>query len=245
MKRAYLPTNPFLIAILGMATILLFRCGSEDNGPNGQESDEFAICNDLIGEGCPGNASVYCLFGYKWGEQGTFESIGDRGSGPASTGGTVTYSFQEMAGTINTHREVNVPTFSFDLLDDCAKEQIEKAFESWETIADINFQKEPDDTNSDIRLYVAGTIQTGIAFPAFQGGKCQELAGQLTINPNHRFDCEEFYLFVLHEIGHTLGLGHVTTADIMNGSSNVILSLDGIQQGDSLGLIEIYGPKTD
>ena len=244
MKKVCWSTR-WKVSMLGIMMLAL-GCQDDNSSPTGAESDEFAICNDLIADSCPGNASLYCLFGYKWGEQGAFESTGERGIGPAITGGTITYSFQETAGLVNTHSEVNVPTFSFDLLNGCAKTQIERAFSSWESIADISFSKEEDDSQSDVRIYVANTRQTGIAFPPFQNGKCTQLAGQLTINPNHRFDdCDDFYLFVLHEIGHTLGLGHVTTAEIMNGSSDIILSLDGLQTGDSLGLVSIYGAKSE
>ncbi len=221
--------------------VLISSCSNDDDSSNGLK--DFAVCNDLLVDACLQPSSDYCLFGHKWGQEPSFSPAGAQVTGPQISGGTVTFSFQEANGTLNTHREVQVPSLSFSTLQEFAKEEIRLAFVAWAGVADIDFVEEADNSESDIRLYVANIVQTGVAFPNFQGGTCASLSGQFVINPSAGFqDRESFRRLVLHEIGHTLGLGHVASGNIM--ATNVSVA-DGfapvIQSGDSLGIIQIYG----
>ncbi|MEM6299208.1 MAG: matrixin family metalloprotease, partial [Bacteroidota bacterium] len=107
----------------------------------------------------------------------------------------------------------------------------------------IEFEELPENSESDIKFYVADIIQSGIGYPNYTDFLCGELAGNVLIQSNLSInECEAFYLFALHETGHTLGLGHVTTSNIM--SPNFFeLDLQGLQRGDISGIKAIYGEK--
>ena len=83
----------------------------------------------------------------------------------------------------------------------------------------------------------------GIGYPNYTDVLCSELAGNIVIDVNTNVsDCQDFFLFMLHEIGHVLGLGHVETVNVMN-KTFLNLNISNLQSGDSLGIIQIYGAK--
>ena len=222
-------------------TTLMAACGAEEKNPAPLgHSDNYSFCNSQLSECINGNGD-YCLFGFKWGEDGTFQQSGFNAQGPKSSGGIVTYSFQEENGRINTHRQVNLPSLSFNEILSCAKAEIRSALNSWSDIADIEFEELPENSESNIRFYVADIIQSGIGYPNYSDGLCSDLAGNLVIQADLRInDCDLFYIFVLHEIGHVLGLGHVDTPNIMNPDFSDF-GFQKLQRGDTLGIIELYG----
>ncbi len=205
-------------------------------------SDTFSECNSLL-PNCTNTNGNYCLFGYKWGTSPIFTTTGVNVTGPKEAGGTVTYSFQEENGTINTHRQINLPSESFENLMNCAKEEIKNAFGAWSQIADIDFEELPENSSSDIRFFVADIIQSGIGYPNFSDSPCSTIKGTLIIQKNISIEsCSDFYLFALHEIGHVLGLGHTTSESIMN-SEFLDYDFTELQEGDKMGIIEIYGER--
>ncbi len=232
------------IVIFCFIVLLLTACNDNNDDNDGplNHSDEFAICNSVLSDCSDGNGQ-YCLFGFKWGQNNTFIQTGVDALGPKESGGIVTFSFQEENGIVNTHRQVNLPSRSFNNIIGCAKIEIRNALNSWSEVADIEFEELPENSESDIRFYVADIVQSGIGYPNFSNNQCKELAGNVIIQSNVRVNnCNQFYAFVLHEIGHVLGLGHVNSSNIMNpGFSSLKLSI--LQSGDSTGIIEIYGKK--
>ena len=105
-------------------------------------------------------------------------------------------------------------------------------------MANIQFEELPSDSDSDIKIFVADIISNGVGFTNFDVAPCIDLAGQITLDPGYTDDCELFYLYVLHELGHVLGLGHSSQDNIMGLIST---TFDGLQEGDIEGLRQIYG----
>lgn len=212
---------------------LAFSCHDDFN--------EFSICNRLILH-CAGGNGDYCLFGYKWGDNNPFTTTGYNSTGPGTPAHNITYSFQESNGVVNTHSQEDIPSLSFNELPDCAKSEIRKALDDWAAVADISFAELPDNSNSDIRFYVANIKQSGVSFPNFLKNPCNLVSGEVVLNPDVKvLSCEDFYKLVLHETGHSLGLGHVNSENIMN--ANKFRNFNGIQDGDRQGVVEIYGEK--
>ncbi|MEM6804206.1 MAG: matrixin family metalloprotease [Bacteroidota bacterium] len=198
--------------------------------------NQYIECNKLL-LSC-NNTGDYCLFGYKWGEGTDFENRGTNVAGPKEGGGIVSYSFQEKAGFVSNHRQIDVPTQSFDKLPGCAKNIIKSAFEDWAEVANIQFEELEDDSDSDIKIFVAPVTTCGNGYPNYGSGICAELSGHIILSPNYTTNCDIFRSYVLHELGHTLGLGHSSSENVM-GSINT--NLNGLRFGDIKGIREIYG----
>ncbi len=230
-----------------LALLSLMSCGDEpDDGPNNDvlnESTKFSTCNSLMTD-CRNGTGDYCLNGFKWGTINPVPDAGEHVTGPRESGGTISYSFQESNGLVNTHAQIDLPSLSFDLLATCAKEEMRRALSDWAAVADINFEEVPENSDSDIRFFVAEIRQSGVGFPNFPETPCDILGGTAVFQADlWTEDCDVMYLFFLHEIGHVLGLGHVGTTNIMNSDFSVIESLDGLQMGDISGVQQLYGVK--
>ncbi|MEM8896812.1 MAG: matrixin family metalloprotease [Bacteroidota bacterium] len=204
------------------------------------ESTQFVACNAAL-SACNSSNAAYCLFGFKWGETTVLSSSGSAAAGPKEPGGTLTFSFQEENGVVNTHAQINFPSRSFSSLPSYAKEEIRRALREWSAAANIDFEELPENSQSDIRFWVAEIRQSGIGYPRYPDLPCSSFSGNVIIQENVRFNtCETFHLFLLHEIGHVLGLGHVNTANIMSPDFEDF-NLNGLQAGDIQGIAELYG----
>ena len=88
-------------------------------------------------------------------------------------------------------------------------------------------------------LKVVFTVLPLLYAPLNHRQRCVDRIILVQMQPNH------LYLQpsqTLHETGHVLGLGHVTTNNVMN--PEITLSeFDGLRQGDIDGIVEIYGLK--
>lgn len=200
------------------------------------DDDQFLVCNDSLGF-CDFSGE-YCLFGLKWGDMNDFANRGIEVEGPQTPGGLVTYSFQESPTLVSNHRQIDVPTLSIDALPSCAKDMIRSSFDIWASAGNIEFEELSDDSDSQIKIFVAPVTTCGSGFPNFTFSPCDELAGTLILSPNFTTDCNIFQAYVLHELGHVLGLGHSSRDNIMGSISG---NLDGISEGDINGMKQIYG----
>lgn len=222
---------------------LLVMAGCNKQLPIINESDTYAICNDLL-VACSGHQpGTYCLFGYKWGPEASGIVPGLESTGPQVAGGTLTYSFQEKNGTLSTHRQVDIPSESWDEILDCAQENIREAFTEWSSVTNVSFQELSINSEADIKIYVAATVQSAVAFPNYEEAPCDALSGVMVFDANSREkSCSAFYINALHEIGHVLGLGHVNTGQVM-ASDRSKFSYRGLQPGDIAGARQLYGEK--
>jgi len=216
---------------------------SDDQGGIMNLSDDFAICNAMLSACNDGNGS-YCLFGLKWGAGNPLINAGFEAEGPGEAGGLITFSFQEENGTVNTHSQISLPGRSFENLPACAKTEIRSALNKWSAAANIAFEEVAENSDSDIRFFVADTRQSGIGYPNFIDAPCNIIGGDLIIQTEIGLtDCNEFHNFISHEVGHVLGLGHVSTANVMNANFSEVRDLTGLQSGDIEGIVSIYGEK--
>src|SRR3954454_6486661 len=177
----------------------------------------------------------YVLEGPKWG-------AAPLGSG----GGTVYWSFADPA---NGHRFFEWDTPITGLF----RTEVERAFDRWQSVADIQLVEVPDSPSVNIRL----------AFDAIDG--IGGVAGQAQYNygPDNKFHAAEvrfdntegwhiqngvgssaldlsFFVLALHEIGHTLGLGHYNAGPaVMN--RGLTSSLTDLTQSDQDGISALYG----
>lgn len=213
------------------------------NKPLKNQSDNYSSCNQLINV-CQDGQGAYCLNGYKWGENNPLNEKGLDAVGPQSGIKNITYSFQEKHGKVNSHVQIDLPGLSWNTLPDCARKEIRKAFQSWSEVADLEFEELPQNNAADIRISVADIHVGGLGFPNFPESPCDQIAGNIIIlaNSSANSECHDFYIFALHEIGHVLGLGHVTSENIMNPEKEKY-DYSGLQTGDIQGIIALYGRR--
>jgi hypothetical protein len=209
--------------------------------PNSCKDDVVLKTSSCNLSDCGGNGE-YCTFGYKWGKDNPFQNAGLEKPGPSTGKIQITYSFQDAGYNFNTHSQTNCTCVSFDNLASCAKQQTRNAFSEWEAVTAIEFIEKQPNQKADIRILAAVIEQGGLGYPAFDAPPCNEMSGLLVLNPNSKLSCDAYYGLVLHEIGHTLGLGHVSTSNIMNPDK--YKDFEKLQSGDKMGVQTIYGKKS-
>lgn len=230
--------RPLLVILF---TLIVASCDSGNSREQGIESSQFSSCNQQL-QACFQGSGDYCLFGYKWGASNPFTPVGFDVAGPETEAQSISYSFQNTSPELNTHRQLDVVTHPFDDLMSCARTQTQRALNTWAQVANISFIEEPDNSDSDIRFFAADILQSGIGYPNYTDNTCSTFSGNVILKPSSRFNtCESFYLFVLHETGHALGLGHVDTPNIMNTAH--FDAATGLGAGDIAGIQAIYGPQ--
>ena len=162
-------------------------------------------------------------------------------------GGTVTWSIA-AAGTdisrfgVSTQQSVSGNSFlTYDFA-----QVIADQFAAWSQHGDIEFQQVADQggaagvgADADIRIFF-GEIPGGTAGYAFYPSAWgSAIAGDILLDTLSAFNSDPalFAAVVLHEIGHALGLGHVSENSIMTPTVRKI----GLQADDIAGIQEIYG----
>jgi hypothetical protein len=222
-----------------LALVCLYGSCKKDDALMPISSSVFSVCDNLIAQSCSGNGfGDYCTFGYKWGQGNPFSNAGLNKPGPSIGTIEISFKFQDAGSLFNTHSQSRVSSFSFDAVS-CSKQQIRDAISQWEAVIDVKFIEKASTEISDIKIILANIEQGGIGYPNYPDVPCNELAGLLFINVNQKLTCDNFLTLSLHEIGHVLGLGHVTSSNVMNPK----LTFSKLQDGDVKGAQSIYGKK--
>ncbi len=172
-------------------------------------------------------------------------------------GGVVTYSFMATGTTCDTECS---PSTSFTALNDFLpvgwESEIERAFDTWASVADISFLEVADGGEAFNLAGSSGDIRFG--GHTFDGARNVLAHGYypppngLTAAGDIHFDIDEnwqigagsgfdIFTVALHEIGHAIGLGHSNVADAVMGAfyTGVVA---GLHADDIAGAQFIYGP---
>lgn len=246
-----------------------YRASGGESQVGGQMIDEGGLWfNNLPGAGVRSavrNDSppvrMHNLTGTKWGSGSDFLGCCDNfdAHGPQLPGGTVTYSF--MANGVNLAGDcgmgcTNTAISSLPTFQSCFMTEIADAFSAWSAVADIQFLPINDGggafnagTIGDIRIGAhtfdgaSGTLAHAF-FPPPNGTGA---AGDLHLDSAENWSCEpsqgtiDIGTVVLHELGHSLGLGHETgDPAVMQPIYNPAYSF-GPLADDIVGVGEIYG----
>lgn len=164
------------------------------------------------------------------------------GSSQLGTGaGVVTWSFASVNFSGQSDQ------FDQFITSSAFKTVTRAAFQAWEDVADIDFVERPDSLTVNIRTGWAdidgqGSV-LGEAFVRFSAGVIRNAEIFMDTAedwaPNGGAGKINFYTTMLHEIGHTIGLGHVNdSTQLMYAFSN---NLTALAAGDIAGAQAIYG----
>jgi hypothetical protein len=212
-----------------------FSCDETDQG----NFPSLYLCNAQLGCGEFGENVPYCTWGYKFGGNNPYSPSGPNIPGPGTKATMISYRF--MAAGIEFRTSLQDKAVSFQFSEE-TKSKIRTVISQWSSVADIDFVEKASTETTDITFVSAfiplssnqGTIG-GLGYPSFTNNSCRELAGLLVLSPKF----EPTSRLILHELGHVLGLGHVSSQNVMNPT----YSIDHLQSGDIKGIQSIYGSR--
>jgi Matrixin len=208
-----------------LCALFLIACSQESKR-------SMSVCNDML-NACSTSANAgYCTFGFKFGDQNPFLPAGVSIPGPMQKAIEISYKFQRAGLTFNTHSKDGIVSVDFLEAD---KEGIRLKLAKWQSVANISFTEKLANDKTDITIILATIEQGGIGYPAFVAEPCKQLSGFLILSTRNGDKSK----LSLHEIGHVLGLGHVSSNNVMNPDR----SYDDLQPGDIAGVQSIYGVK--
>lgn len=176
----------------------------------------------------------YALEPFKWGS-----------SGLGSPGGVVTYTFST---TYYAGQE-----YMFDAaLTANYQNEVRRAFERWEQVARIDFVEVAGGVGADLRLgfdYIDGRGNVvGEAYTSYDPSTGIVLNAEIRFETNEGWTIVDnrivtgsgasFYAIAVHEIGHTMGLGHYSAGLAI---MNPVISVADLTPSDIHGAQAIYG----
>lgn len=214
----------------------VFSCDEEET----RSYPLLASCNSLLGCGAEGNDVPFCTWGFKFGNNNPYSPSGPNISGPKSRAELISYKFLNDGLIFKTTGQNTAVSM---VIDDAYRSEIRKLISEWSSVADINFIEKPGNELSDITiasafvpLSTSGGLVGGLGHPAFVSEPCKQIAGLLVLSSKF----QQSPRVIIHEMGHVLGLGHVSSENIMNPNT---YKYDHLQPGDIAGIQSIYGSK--
>ena len=183
-------------------------------------------------------------------------------STPGTSGGTITYSF--MGTGYDLSQEPNsadygnsVALSSLPGFQACFITEIQNAFAAWQAVANIRFVQVTDSGSAFNASNASGDIRIGAHYFDGPSGTLAHAyypppngtsgAGDMHFDSSESWTCNtsgvDIGVVALHEIGHSLGLGHEDQSSItaiMDPYYNPYLA--GLQSDDVNGAVAIYGP---
>lgn len=207
------------------------------------DSDDPDTCAGVLSDICDGETEGdFCTFGYKWGENPSFSSAGVDVPGPASNGGCIFVNAVREPTMINVAGFGELLTSSPYEKATCFQEALGNAMAAWNRVADIKLIMGGLDGNEDqINIYAADINSQNLGFGnQFSDALCGPFAETIVLNDQPASSCFELFIILLHELGHTLGLGHINGPTIMQAGSGKF-DFQELQEGDIKGIVSLYG----
>lgn len=223
----------FRLCFASSLIFVFFACSENEDQDYGHCSESLSACQGF-------QDGSYCLFGLKWGEDPVFEKSGIDVIGPQSAGGIITFSFLTETRLVSSSKTRNMETVPFDNKGACARDEARAALKAWETYGNFEFKEVDDNSASDIQFIAANGVVEALGNPNYKDATCEGLGGNIFFSGS-QIPCQLIFTLCLHEIGHVLGLGHVSESTIMG--TGISKGLDSLHQGDIDGIQAIYGAK--
>jgi len=206
---------------------------------NEEEAGNPPLLNSCLSQKSAGNcvdADVpYCTLGFKFGDNNPFSPNGPNVTGPKSGAKLISYRFLDAGLVLKTPLQNNAETAQ---ITEEEKVSIRQYISEWSEVADINLIEKAsnDATNVSIgKAFIPLKNVGGYGIPQFPDAYCDQVVGLIILQSKQNVTSR----IVVHEMGHVLGLGHVSSQNIMNSSPTV----DHLQPGDIAGIQSIYGSK--
>jgi hypothetical protein len=168
----------------------------------------------------------------------------------------VSFSFVPEGANVEGHSNVLFSKLNAIAPTDVWQREFARALQTWANVSNLNFREvadsglasgtsgsaQGDSRFGDIRL-AAHALGGPLAYAYYPSGGSNTITGDVFLATEHWFQVGadyDLYSVLLHEVGHSLGLGHSSGA-VMNSYYLGVLS--GLTADDIAGIQSIYGAR--